>query len=175
MRPRESPPPPAGPTTAGERTTRPARSSASRFIAAERANHKVAVMCRVLGVSRSGFYAWERRAPCDRALEDAWLVEKIKRINADSNGTYGSRRIHAELRLAHAVCVSKKRVERLMAAERISGMVTRRRRRTTISVPGMRVADDLLERDSARPSRTAAGSPTSLTCRPGRGGSTWRR
>jgi HTH-like domain len=57
-------------------------------------------MCRVLGVSRAGFYAWERRAPCDRALTDAWLTEKIE-IHKESRGTYGSRRVHAELRLEY--------------------------------------------------------------------------
>ena len=53
-------------------------------------------MCKVLGVSRAGFYAWERRAPCDRELGDAWLLEKVRAIHAKSKGTYGSRRIHAE-------------------------------------------------------------------------------
>jgi putative transposase len=72
-------------------------------------------MCRVLGVSRAGFYAWERRAPCDRELSDAWLTDKIRAIHARSKGTYGSRRIHAELRLEHSIRVGKKRVERLMA------------------------------------------------------------
>ena len=64
-------------------------------------------MCTVLGVSRAGFYAWERRAPCDRELGDAWLTEKIRAIHAKSKGTYGSRRIHAELRLEHSIRVGK--------------------------------------------------------------------
>ena len=49
--------------------------SAFRLIAAEKANHPVSVLCGLLGVSRSGFYAWERRAPSDRQLADAWLLE----------------------------------------------------------------------------------------------------
>ena len=115
------------------------------FIAAEKANHKVATMCRVLGVSRAGFYAWERRAPCDRALSDAWLTERIRVIHKKSRGTYGSRRIHAELRLEHGIRVGKKRVERLMALAGLSGCLPRPRKRTTIRVEGVR--------DGARPGR----------------------
>ena len=61
-----------------------------RFIAAEKANHSISLLCRLLGVSRSGFHAWERRPPSDRALADAWLVERITRIHRESRGTYGS-------------------------------------------------------------------------------------
>jgi putative transposase len=104
-------------------------------------------MCRVLGVSRAGFYAWERRAPCDRALHDAWLLEKIRAIHAKSKGTYGSRRVHAELRLEHDVRVGKKRVERLMADHGLSGSPPRRRARVRVRVAGVRVAPDLVERD----------------------------
>jgi putative transposase len=46
-------------------------------------------MCRIFGVSRTGFHNWERRAPSDRALQDAWLTEKIKRIHEGSRGVYG--------------------------------------------------------------------------------------
>ncbi len=113
-------------------------------------------MCRVLGVSRAGFYAWERRAPSDRDLADAWLTEKIRGIHAESKGTYGARRVHADLRLAHDVRVSRKRVERLMALAGISGQPERRRRRTTVRLEGVRVAPDLVERDfnPTAPNRT---------------------
>ena len=97
-------------------------------------------MCRVLGVSRAGFYAWERRASCDRALSDAWLLEKIRAIHRLSKGTYGARRLHAELRLAHGIRVGKKRVERLMARHGLSGDRWRVRPRTTVRVAGVRVA-----------------------------------
>ena len=93
-------------------------------------------MCRALGVNRTSFHDWERRAPSDRALRDAWLVEKIKQIHADSDGTYGARRIHAELRLEHGIRVGRKRVERLMRAAGISGLLPRKRRRTTVRLPG---------------------------------------
>jgi putative transposase len=116
------------------------------FIAAEKANYPVAVMCRVLGVNRTSFHDWERRAPSDRALQDAWLMEKIKQIYEANRRVYGAPRIHAELRLGHGVRVGRKRVERLMRAAGISGLVPRKRGRTTIRVPGVRVADDLVER-----------------------------
>ena len=104
-------------------------------------------MCRALGVNRTSFHDWQRRAPSDRELTDAWLTEKVKQIHADSDGTYGARRIHAELRLEHGIRVGRKRVERLMKAAGISGLLPRKRRRTTVRLPGVRVAPDLVERD----------------------------
>jgi len=100
----------------------------------------------VLGIARSGFYAWERRAPSARALADAWLTDKVKRIHHDSRGTYGSRRCHAQLR-HEGVRVGPKRVERLMRVEGISGLAPRKRHRTTISVEGVRPAPDLVNRE----------------------------
>jgi putative transposase len=100
----------------------------------------------VLGVSRSGFHAWQRRAPSDRELADAWLGEQIRQIHAQSRGTYGARRVQAALR-HRGVRVGRKRVERLMRALELSGLVRRKRGRTTIRVPGVRVADDLVGRD----------------------------
>ena len=117
------------------------------LIAAEKANFPVSVMCRALGVNRTSFHDWERRAPSDRALSDAWLTERIKTIHAGSDGTYGARRVHAELRLEHGIRVGRKRVERLMRAADISGVLARKRRRTTVRLPGVRVAADLVERD----------------------------
>jgi putative transposase len=104
-------------------------------------------MCRALGVNRTSFHDWERRAPSDRALSDAWLTEKIREIHAASDGTYGARRVHAELQLEYDIRVGRKRVERLMRAAGISGLLPRKRRRTTVRLPGVRVAPDLVERD----------------------------
>jgi putative transposase len=120
--------------------------SVYRFISAEKARTPVSICCRLLGVSRSGFYDWMRRAPSDRALSDAWLLERIKQVHAANRGVYGARRVHAELRLADGIRVGRKRVERLMRQAEISGLVRRKRGRTTIRVPGVRVADDLVER-----------------------------
>jgi len=120
--------------------------SVFRFIATRKAEHSVKTLCRVLGVSRSGFHAWARRAPSDRDLADEWLGEQIRAIHAESRQTYGARRVHAALR-HRGVRVGRKRVERLMRTLGLSGLVPKRYRRTTIPVPGVRVADDLVERD----------------------------
>lgn len=122
-------------------------TDAYRFIAAEKANYPISLMSRLLGVSRQAFHAWERRPPSQRALEDAFLIERIREIHRANRGVYGAPRIHAELRMAQGIRVSRKRVERLMAQAGISGLVPRRRGRTTIRVPGVRVADDLVRRD----------------------------
>ena len=121
-----------------------------RFIDAEKGNFDVAVMCRVLGVSRSGYYAWARRPPSERTLANATLVEEIRRVHAESDGTYGSRRVHAELRReGHEV--NHKRIERLMRVERIQGAyVPPKRRRNAdcaLGVDGVKVWPDLVKRD----------------------------
>jgi putative transposase len=103
-------------------------------------------------VSRTGFHNWERRAPSDRALTDAWLIEKIKHIHDASRGVYGAPRIHAELRLGHDVRVGRKRVARLMKAAGISGVRPRKRYKTTIRIPGITPGTDLVERQF-RPDR----------------------
>ncbi len=120
--------------------------SVYRFISAEKARTPVSMCCNLLGVSRSGYYEWSGRVPSDRALTDAWLLEKIKEIWATNRKVYGAPRIHAELRLAEGINVGRKRVERLMRQAGISGLVAKKRGRTTIRVPGVRVADDLVER-----------------------------
>jgi putative transposase len=117
-----------------------------RFIRAEKATHPVSLLCRLLGVSRSGFHAWERRAPSQRSLEDAWLVEQIRAVHTRSRETYGSPRVHAELR-RQGLRVGRKRAERLMRIAGLSGSHRRRKGKTTIRVQGVRVADDLVDRN----------------------------
>lgn len=106
-------------------------------------------MCRVLKVSRSGYYAWRTRKPSNRAVEDERLSELIRDAHERSRGTYGSPRIHAELRLAHDVRCSRKRIERLMRALGLEGVHRRRSRRSG----GPRVLhplfDDLVAREFA--------------------------
>ncbi len=116
------------------------------FIAAEKANHPISVMCRMLGVSRSGFHAWQHRPPSDQALSDAWLTERIRVIHTENRRVYGAPRVHAELRMTHGIRVGRKRVARLMRAAGLSGLVPKKRGRTTVRVPGVRVADDLVNR-----------------------------
>ena len=119
---------------------------AYRIVLAEKARTPVSVACELLGVSTSGFYAWASRAPSDRDLSDAWLIEKIKHVHRENRGVYGSRRVTAELRLGEGVVVSRKRVQRLMRQSGVSGLTKLKRGRTTIRVPGVRVADDLVKR-----------------------------
>ena len=116
------------------------------FIAAKKAEHSIKTMCRVLGVSRSGFHAWQRRGPSARAYEDVRLLARIREIHAENRGVYGSPRIHAELVLGDGVRVGRKRVERLMRQAGLSGLIARTRGKTTIRVPGVRVCADLVDR-----------------------------
>ncbi len=119
-------------------------TDAYRFIAAEKANFPISLMSRV---NRTAYHRWEGRAPPQRALQDAFLTERIRAIHRAARDVYGAPRIHAELRMAEGIRVSRKRVERLMREAGISGLVPKKRGRTTIRVPGVRVADDLVERD----------------------------
>ena len=125
------------------------------FIAAEKATHSIKTMCRVLGVSRSGFHAWQGRRPSRRRLEDKRLMERIAAIFDENNEVYGSPRIHAELVLGDGERLGRKRVERLMRAAGITAVQPRRRGKTTVSVPGVRVAEDLVDRQflAAAPNR----------------------
>ena len=119
-----------------------------RHISAKKATgHPVSLMCELLGVSESGYWAWTTRAPSDRALTDAWLTERIRRIHRESRGIYGSPRVHAEL-ARQGIAVGRKRVERLMRAAGLEGAHRRRGRQgTTVRVPGVRPAADLVERN----------------------------
>ncbi len=117
-----------------------------RFIQAEKANYPVRMMCRLLGVSPAGFYAWCRRPPSARAIEDADLIRRITQIHKESRKTYGSPRIHAELRLAHGIRVARKRVARLMCAAGVRSIHRRRKVRTTRRDEGATPAPDLVQR-----------------------------
>jgi putative transposase len=117
-----------------------------RFVSAEKASFPVSLLCSTLGVSTAGFYAWQNRAPSQRALSDAWLLERIRQIHERARGVYGAPRVHAQLR-HEGVRVGRKRVERLMRAGGLSGLVRRKKGRTTVRVPGVRVAADLVERN----------------------------
>src|SRR5271166_6430090 len=92
-----------------------------RFVSAHRAVYPIAAMCRVLGVSSSGYYAWAKRTPSARAISDAALIERIGAIHAASHGTYGSPRVQAEL-AESGLRVSRKRIARLMKAASLAGV-----------------------------------------------------
>jgi putative transposase len=113
---------------------------------ANQANYPIATMCRVLGVSTSGYYAWRKHRPSQREQEDVQLVAQIRSIHARSNGTYGAPRIHAELAAA-GVRLGRKRVARLMQAIGLQGVSRRKRPRTTERRPAAQPAPDLVQRD----------------------------
>lgn len=102
---------------------------AFEFVEREKANHAVAVLCRVLGVSSSGYYAWHARRPSARAQENVVLTERIVRIHQQSRATYGAPRIQADLAASGVRC-SRKRVARLM---RLAGVVGCHRRRPIVT------------------------------------------
>jgi len=110
------------------------------------ADHTIATMCRVLGVSPSGYYAWQYRAPSARAQRDAELTMKIHTIHLESRGTYGAPRVHAEL-AAQGIRVGRKRVARLMRTARVQGVSRRKWVTTTTRDPEGRSAPDLVQRD----------------------------
>jgi putative transposase len=108
--------------------------------------HKVARLCRALSVSKSGYYAWRGRAPSAHAQRDGELLAQIRVAHARSRATYGSPRVHAELR-AQGVRCARKRVARLMRAAGLSARRPRRAIRTTDSRHDRPVAENLLGRD----------------------------
>jgi putative transposase len=116
-----------------------------RFVAAERASFPVRRLCRLVGVAASGFHAWLRRGPAPRGGVDQALRARVGAIFAASRGTYGSPRVHAELR-AQGMQVSRRRVARLMREGGLSATIRRRAPRTTDSRHDHAVAPDLLER-----------------------------
>ncbi len=117
------------------------------MIGTEKAHYSVAMMCRVLGVSRSGYYASAKRDSISKRMKrDMELTEKIRRIHEDSRGTYGSPRVHAQLK-RDGETASRERVERLMREAGIEGKVKRRYKATTDSDHCKPVTPNLLKRD----------------------------
>lgn len=108
--------------------------------------HSVRAMCRLLGVSTSGFYASLDRPLSTRAKQDLILCAQLEAAHDASRGTYGAPRLHAEL-AENGVHVGKKRVARLMRAAGLVGISPRRSTYTTVREPGARPSDDLVNRD----------------------------
>ncbi len=109
------------------------------------ADYPIATMCRVLGVSSSGYHAWVKRRPSRRAETDAVLIAAIRVAHTASRGTYGAPRVHAEL-AAKGISVGCKRVARLMTQAGLAG-VSRRKFVVTTVKDGGRQAPDLVERN----------------------------
>ncbi len=118
----------------------------------------VAVACRVLQVSPSGYYDWRDRPPAPRRQADEQLTEVITAIHHASYGTYGARRVHAELRLGRDVRVGRKRVERLMRGACLHGVHRRRLNGCTRRNPAAVPSEDLVQR------RFTVAEPNRLWC-----------
>ena len=120
--------------------------SSYKLIEAERTSFPVELMCRVLTVSRGGYYDWRDRTPSNRSRENATLTQRIRQIHERSRNTYGSPRIHAELRSIGTRC-SRKRVERIMREAGLRGCMRGKRRATTRRGKGASPAEDLVKRN----------------------------
>ncbi len=131
------------------------------FVHEHREDYPLERLCRVLEVSRSGYYAWRGRPKSERAKRDEALTETIKEVHAESRNTYGSPRVHVELR-ARGVGCSRKRVARLMRLSSLRARCKRKWRVTTNSRHTLPVAENVLERDFAveRPNEVWAADIT---------------
>ncbi|WP_164856368.1 IS3 family transposase [Lujinxingia sediminis] len=131
------------------------------FIQAERANHSVSMLCRVMRVPRSTFYAWRSRKPSARAQQIARLKPLIRRIFLKSCKRYGSPRIHRELR-HHDVSIGRKRVARLMHKQGLRSVSRRKYRCTTGSNHDYKFAPNTLNRsfNISEPNRAWVGDIT---------------
>ena len=128
------------------------------FIREKQVAFPVAPMCHALGVSRSGFYAWLKAPESARTKQDAALAMRIRAAHQKSRRTYGSPRVHAELR-ATGVRIGRKRVARIMRASGLVGRTKRRWRRTTDSNHDNPIAPNIVQRDF----RTEAADRTWVT------------
>jgi putative transposase len=139
--------------------------TAFRFVEREKVHHHVVTLCRVLGVSPSGYWAWAGRPARPRPADEAALVAAIQTAHAASRGTYGSPRIHAVLR-ADGWRVGRKRVARLMRQDGLVGV--HRRRRASLAAGSahraMTTAPDLVRRrfTADRPDRLWVADITEL-------------
>jgi putative transposase len=120
-----------------------------RLVEAERAQHPVSRLCKLLGVTSAGYYAWRRRGPSLRLLGDAELQRLIVTIYDGSLQTYGAPRIQAELADEHRLRVGRKRVARLMRELGIAGVSRRSKKRFKTTIPANEApsAPDLVRRE----------------------------
>ncbi len=133
------------------------------FIDAEKALHPVSKLCRLLKVSRTGYYAWREREPSARAKEDARLRVLVRASHLTSRRTYGSPRVHRDL-IEQKVRVSRKRVIRLMQEEHLVARRRRRYRSTSIAANEQPVPANILDRQftADAPNQRWVGDTTEL-------------
>ena len=113
--------------------------------------HSAKLCCRLLGVASSGFFMWRRHSPSPREIRFAWLTDLVLTIHADSRGTYGWRRVHAELVFGHGVIVNRKTVSKIMRRNDLHGLPGMKKRFR--SKANLATTADLVERQFARPAR----------------------
>ena len=131
-------------------------------------------MCETLEVTTAGFYAWLQRPESERARVDRQLTAAIRTSFADSDCTYGARRVRGDLSAWGYRC-GVRRVQRLMSCARLVARPKRRRLPFDLGPrPEHSIAPNVLQRQFARPRRTANGSRTSPTCGRARDGCTWQ-
>jgi putative transposase len=132
-----------------------------RFIVAEKAEHSITILCRCLRVTRSGFYAWQRRPESTHARHDRRLRVLVHASFEESHHRYGSPRIHADL-IEQAIPVSRKRVVRLMQEEGLRARGRKRFKCTTMSDHDQPVAANVLNRQftAARANQRWVGDTT---------------
>ncbi len=142
--------------------------SCFRFIEAEKTNYPVSLLCRVLKVSRSGYYDFRSRPPSRRKVEDHSLTESIREVHERSRRTYGYPRVHAELNALGLQC-GRRRVARLMRENDLRGCMRGKRRSTTRRDDRLPPAPDLVDRCflAARPDRLWLADITYLPTREG--------
>lgn len=133
------------------------------LIAEKKAKEPLALWCRTLGVSRTGFYAWRRRPECQHQRDDQRLAVLVQESHERSRKTYGSPRVHADL-VAKGEHVSRKRVIRLMQQEGLQARSRRRYKCTTMSEHDQPVAPNILNRqfEAERPNQRWVGDTTEL-------------
>jgi putative transposase len=115
-------------------------------VKAHQAQHRITTLCRVLGLSRSGYYAWLQRDGSARARQDEQLLAMVRQEHIASKGIYGAPRIHARLQ-RRGMQISRKRVARLMQQASLTGVTRRRfKAKTTVRDKSRRPAPDLVQR-----------------------------
>jgi putative transposase len=139
-----------------------------QFVAAHASKYPVTMLCRVLGLARSGYYAWRQRSHSPRQERDQQLTAQIRTIFTDSRRTYGSPRVHAHLQ-AQGVRTARKRVARLMRHAQLQARARRLRVRTTDSRHSQPIAPNLLARTfvAETPNRVWVADITYLATREG--------
>lgn len=135
------------------------------FVEVEKVNHSVELLCQVLDVSRSGFYAWRTRVPSKRSIEDEQLKSTLRKVRKGPKRCYGAPRMKCELEKHHKFVVGRRRTARLMREMRVCGIPKKQFVPTTDSNHDYKIAPNLLDRkfDVPEPDQVSAGDITYIS------------